>query len=351
MCYGCSNTQTPTQTAAFAPTESMQTTPYPTITQYPTDTTTAPTIAILTATPMPDNEAEVYVTEDLVRLRSSPSTGAEVLDIFMTGQKLVRVGVIDEWSRVKCDDTEGYVATKYLGDSKPESVTATTNNPPSTTPTQTPRPISNTKRKIAIDAGHQKNANNEQEPIGPGSSEKKPKVASGTSGVSSKKPEYQLTLDISLQLKVELLARGYEVYMIRDTNDVDISNRERAVIAAEAGADILVRVHANGSDNLSEKGILTISPTKKTPYIPKLYDDCRRLSDNLLTGLIKSTGASNRGVWETDTMSGINWSTIPVSIIEMGFMTNPAEDELMQTSDYQSKLVQGIANGIDYYFR
>ena len=205
--------------------------------------------------------------------------------------------------------------------------------------------------KIAIDAGHQQKGNNELEPTGPGSSESKPKVAGGTAGVSTKIPEYELTLAVSLKLKDELIARGYDVYMIRETNDVDISNRERAAMADEAGADIFVRIHANGSDNANDNGTLTISPTKNNPYIPHLYDDCHRLSELVLSEMIKVTNAKSNGIWETDTMSGINWSPMPVTIVEMGYMTNAAEDELMQTEAYQSKLVTGIANGIDLFFR
>ena len=87
---------------------------------------------------------------------------------------------------------------------------------------------------IAIDAGHQEHGNFGQEPIGPGSSTMKTKVAGGTRGTTTGVPEYQLTLDISLKLRDLLEEKGYQVVMIRETNDVDITNSERAMVANEA---------------------------------------------------------------------------------------------------------------------
>lgn len=67
--------------------------------------------------------------------------------------------------------------------------------------------------------------------------------------------------------------------------------------------------------------------------------------------MVKSTGAKSRGVTITDTMSGINWSDVPVTIIEMGFLSNEEEDNLLASSNYQEKLVQGMVNGINAFFK
>ena len=207
------------------------------------------------------------------------------------------------------------------------------------------------EKTVVIDPGHQSRGNSEKEPIAPGASEQKAKVSSGTSGIVSGTPEYAVNLQVSLLLRDELERRGYSVVMTRETNDVDISNSQRANVANSINADAFVRIHCNGSENQVAKGALTMCQTASNPYCGNFYTQSRALSQCILDSLCSATGTENRGVTQTDTMSGINWCQVPVTIVEMGFMTNPEEDRLLNDSQYQNKLSVGIANGIDNFFR
>lgn len=203
---------------------------------------------------------------------------------------------------------------------------------------------------VVLDPGHSSVVAEGTEPLGPGSSEQKAADTSGTSGVSTGIPEYELTLTVSQKLKSELENRGYTVVLTRDSNDIPMSCVQRATVANDADADAFVRIHANGIDDSSVQGAMTICITEQNPFYPELYPQSRALSDDIINELCKAAGCENDGVWETDSMSGNNWSEIPATIVEMGYMTNPEEDQLMASEEYQNKMVQGIANGIDIYF-
>lgn len=203
---------------------------------------------------------------------------------------------------------------------------------------------------VVLDPGHSSVVASGTEPLGPGSTENKAADTSGTSGTVSGLTEYELNLTVSQKLRTELQNRGYTVLMTRESNDVPVSCIERADVANNSDADAFVRIHANGSEDSSAKGAMTICITPDNPFYPALYEQARALSDCIINNLSEVTGCENDGVWETDSMSGNNWSQVPVTIVEMGYMTNPDEDALMATDDYQNKIVKGIADGIDQYF-
>ena len=205
------------------------------------------------------------------------------------------------------------------------------------------------KRYIVIDPGHQAIANSEKEPIGPGATEMKAKSTTGEVGVVTKQKEHELNLVVAKKLKSELEKKGYTVEMTRESNDVDISNSQRAIIANEARAGAFIRIHTNTHDSADTKGVDTMCQTTNNRFNSHMADESYKLSKAVVDCVANTTGAQNRGVNRVDDTSGIDWCMVPSTIIEMGYLSNPEEDQLLATEEYQNKIVLGSVEGIEQY--
>ena len=202
---------------------------------------------------------------------------------------------------------------------------------------------------ICIDPGHQTKGDMSQEPVAPGSSEKKFKVSWGTQGVATKIPEYELTLSASKILKKDLEQMGFKVIMTRETNDVNITNSERAIFANDNNADLVIRIHADGSDDSSTTGASLHIPSQDSQYTSKIYPESNECA-KLISLQMKQDGFKVNDIYQRSDLTGFNWSKVPVVLVEMGFMSNPEEDQKMAETSYQEKMMKSVADGAQAYF-
>lgn len=202
---------------------------------------------------------------------------------------------------------------------------------------------------VVIDAGHQGKGNNKPEPIGPGSKTTKPAVADGAAGSVTRRRESVVNLEVSKRIQKKLQAAGVKVIMIRTSERVNITNAQRAQIANKAGADLLLRIHCDDiPNNRKLNGLLTMIPAKNKWTGPIVVKSAKA-GKAVQTATLKTTRAKNRGLMLTSNMSGFNWSKVPAIIVEMGMMSNAAEDRRLSTPVYQEKLATGITNGVVAY--
>jgi len=198
---------------------------------------------------------------------------------------------------------------------------------------------------IGIDAGHQKTANTDKEYISPTSTKTAIKADDGTYGRWTGVKEYTINLQVALKLKRELEALGATVIMTRQINDVDISNSARV--------DCWVQIYSNGDDDSSKKGMLMLLP--KTGCMDTsdttIYTKSSSLGDALLSNACAATGSKNLGTLKLESLTSFCWSKVPVCLIEIGYLTNQTEDQLLVTKSYQQKIVDGLVDGFIEYFQ
>lgn len=177
----------------------------------------------------------------------------------------------------------------------------------------------------------------------------------GTRGV--RLLEKHLTLEIAQRVKLLLEGQGYEVMMTR-TDDTFIPLPERADKAIDWQADLFVSIHFNAAATTTVSGIETFiatpvggAATYKTEAETKPVPGNRfnalntRLGFEMQRYLIARTGANDRGVkhfrWLVLAQAGM-----PAVLLELGFLSNPAEERLLGDPNHQHSLALGIASGV-----
>ena len=182
------------------------------------------------------------------------------------------------------------------------------------------------------------------EPVSPLSDEVKDVYTRGTSGANQS--EEELNLKVGLLLRDALESLGARVLMTREVSEITITGIERCEMANEAGCDVCVRIHADGSTDSSVSGVSVLVPAPDLLGTPEILDESVRLGELMLSAVLESTGACDRGLSHRSDLTGFNFSRIPCVFLEMGFMTNPGEDALLETGEYQEKIVEGIVNSL-----
>lgn len=202
------------------------------------------------------------------------------------------------------------------------------------------------KKTIVIDPGHANRSNLEKEALAPGSSVMKIKDGGGAEGIVTKTPEYRVNMQVAVKLKSILEARNYTVVMTKTSDSESLGNVERAEIGNKANACLVIRLHADSSDNTSVRGASMLVPSPINDSTKAIYARSRQYGNTILNVYSSDLGLKNRGVQEHSDMTGFNWSKVPVVLIEMGFLSNPDEDRLLSDASYETKIANALADGI-----
>ncbi len=168
--------------------------------------------------------------------------------------------------------------------------------------------------------------------------------AIGPTGVTEK----SVSLAVSLKAQKLLAASGYQVVMTR-TTDVDVAapgvsdatELQARVDKAPPNAALFISVHCNAFSNGKANGM-------ETYHAPTAVKGAR-LARLLNEELERLGGLNNRGV-KAARFYVMTHSKCPASLIELGFITNPREEKLLASDDYQQKLAQAITNAVNRYF-
>ena len=181
------------------------------------------------------------------------------------------------------------------------------------------------------------------EPIGPGSHTMKIKDGGGAPG------EAAVALAIAKRARALLLARGYRVAMTRTGStfrDGNGGNVARAQFCNRRGASLMLRIHADGSSDPSRHGFSTLYPAYHRGWTDDIYAASLRAARDVQRAAVRATGATDLGIVPRGDLTGFNWANVPAILVETGFLSNPTERRLLQSSGYEWKVARGLVAGV-----
>jgi N-acetylmuramoyl-L-alanine amidase len=197
---------------------------------------------------------------------------------------------------------------------------------------------------VCLDPGHgtPPAIGRQAEPIGPGSGVLKIKDGGGASG------EAAVNLAIAKKTQTLLLRRGYRVAMTR-TGSVfrygNGGNIARAQFCNRRHAALMLRIHADGAADRSLHGFATLYPAWHKSWTDDIYTRSLKAARIVQAAAVRSTGAADRGLVKRTDLTGFNWADVPAILVECGFMSNPTERRLLQSSAYEWKVARGLMTG------
>lgn len=180
--------------------------------------------------------------------------------------------------------------------------------------------------------------------VSPLSSEKKGLYSTGTQGKHATEEKVNLAVGLALRDRLEEL--GATVVMTRTESKMTISGIERCEIANQAGADVAIRIHCDGSTDRSVHGVSVLVPSGDLLGTPAIKEESVRLGKLMVDAVAAQTGAKNLGAIDRRDLTGFNFSEVPSVLIEMGFMTNADEDVKLASEEYQAQIVEGMVQSV-----
>lgn len=200
---------------------------------------------------------------------------------------------------------------------------------------------------IGIDPGHQLEADYELESVSPHLPLMNYRMSKGSFGVRTGIGEYSINLSVSLMLKDMLELHGVTVVMTRMTNDVSISNVERASMMNDSSVDFWIRIHCDYSSNSHLNGARILLP--HSVFNGAISESSARLGDCIIRNFCETTESDMLAPRRLSNQAGFNWSESPVVVLEMGYLSHSPSDLKLNRASYQELCAAGIFEGISEY--